>query len=217
MADPDSVDIAAQERFAAMKARAERLGDDALDALFREARTVNGWLDKEVSDDQLRDVFDLMKMGPTSANISPARILFIRSAAAKERLSPHLSRGNRAKTMAAPACAILAIDYEFYDHLGYLFPHEPKAASWFKTTEESINSNAFRNATLQGAYFIMAVRAVGLDAGPMSGFDNAGVDAEFFAGTSVRSNFLCTVGYGDPKTIFKRSPRFDFDTVCEIL
>ncbi len=217
MAEPDSQDIAAQERFARMKADFDRLGDEALDALFREARTVNGWLDKPVSDDQLREIFDLMKMAPTSANISPARLVFVRSEAAKQRLSPHLSSGNRAKTMAAPACAIIATDYEFYDHLGYLFPHEPSAASWFKTSDEAIHDNAFRNSSLQGAYFILAARAVGLDAGPMSGFKNEGVDAEFFAGTRIRSNFLCTVGYGDPKSIFKRSPRFDFETACEIL
>ncbi len=156
-------------------------------------------------------------MGPTSANQSPARIVFVTSAEAKQRLSPHLSEGNRAKTMTAPVCAIIGYDLKFYDHLPMLFPHTD-AKSWFEgKPEKHIETSAFRNGTLQGAYFIIAARALGLDTGPMSGFDNAGVDREFFAGTSVKSNFLCSLGYGDPSGIFPRSPRFSFEEMAKII
>jgi 3-hydroxypropanoate dehydrogenase len=188
----------------------------ALDLLFREARTHNGWLDKPVDDDLLRRVWDLARMGPTSANCSPARILFIKSGAAKERLRPALSAGNLEKTMAAPATAVIGYDLDFPEHLPRLFPHDD-AKSWFTGNEALIQTTAFRNGTLQGAYFIIAARALGLDCGPMSGFDNAKVDAAFFAGTRVTSNFLCNLGYGDPAKLFERSPRFTFDEACKVL
>jgi 3-hydroxypropanoate dehydrogenase len=194
----------------------QALDDRALDQLFREARTHNGWLDKPVEEALLRRVWDIARMGPTSANCSPARILFVTSAAAKERLRPALSAGNLAKTMAAPTTAILGYDLDFIDHLPRLFPHAD-ARSWFAGNEPLIETTAFRNGTLQGAYLILAARALGLDCGAMSGFDNAKVDAEFFAGTRVKSNFLCNLGYGDPSKLFQRSPRFAFDEACRIL
>ena len=168
-------------------------------------------------DDTLRELVEIMKMGPTSANSSPARVLFAKSMAAKERLAPHLSEANRAKTMAAPVCAILGYDLKFYEHLDRLFPHDLSARSWFEGKDEVVRNTAFRNATLQGAYLIIAARALGLDCGPMSGFDNAGVDRDFFAGTSVRSNFLCNLGYGDATSLFQRNPRLSFDEIAEII
>jgi len=188
----------------------------ALSQLFLDARTHNAWKSDPVSDDQLRTLVDLMKMCPTSANCSPARIHFIRSAEAKDRLKPFLSEGNLEKTMSAPVVAIIGFDLEFYEHLPKLFPHAD-AKSWFVGDDQKVYDTAFRNGTLQGAYFIMAARAIGLDTGAMSGFDNAGVDAEFFAGTQVKSNFLCNLGIGDPAAIFERSPRFDFDEMAKIL
>lgn len=192
------------------------LGDEALDLLFREARTHNAWADKPVSDTILRAVYELAKMGPTSANCSPMRVVFVKSREAKERLEPALSAGNREKTMKAPATAIVAYDLEFYEHLPRLFPHED-ARSWFVGNPDLIRTTAFRNGTLQGAYLMLAARALGLDCGPMSGFDNAKVDAEFFPNSSIRSNFLCNLGYGDPAGLFPRSPRFEFDEACRIL
>ena len=162
-----------------------------LDQLFREARTHNAWLDKDVPDALLHELVDLMKLGPTSANCSPARLIFVKSRAAKERLEPLLSEGNRDKTMKAPVCAIIGYDLDFYLHLPKLFPHA-NAKSWFEGNDKKIAETAFRNGTLQGAYLIMAARALGLDCGPMSGFDNDGVDREFFAGTHTKSNFLCS-------------------------
>jgi 3-hydroxypropanoate dehydrogenase len=192
------------------------LPDEGLDILFREARTHNGWLDKPVSDTLLRAIFELAKMGPTSANCSPMRVLFLKSREAKERLRPALSASNTEKTMTAPATAILAYDLEFYEHLPKLFPHTD-ARPWFTGKPELIRDTAFRNGSLQAAYFIIAARALGLDCGPMSGFDNAKVDAEFFPDGKVKSNFLCNVGYGDPAKLFQRSPRFSFEEVCQIL
>ncbi len=188
----------------------------ALNQLFLEARTFNTWRDKEVTDEQLHQLFELLKMGPTSANCSPARFYFVKSDEAKARLKPFLSDNNAEKTMQAPVCAIIGNDMEFYEHLPKLFPHTD-AKSWFVGSEAKIADTAFRNGTLQGAYLIIAARALGLDCGPMSGFDQAGVDREFFAGTSIRSNFLCNIGYGEPKELFRRSPRFDFDEVAKIL
>ncbi len=193
------------------------LDDRALDVIFRQARTHNAWQPRLVSDETLRQVYDLMKWGPTSANCSPARILFIRSPEAKQRLKPALSAGNRDKTMAAPVTAILGYDLEFYDLLPQLFPHDQSARSWFAGKPEVIQTTAFRTGTLQGAYLIAAARASGLDCGPMSGFDNARVDAEFFPGGRVKSNFLCNLGYGDPQGLFPRSPRLPFDEACTIL
>ncbi len=193
------------------------LDDRALDVIFRTARTHNAWQPRPVSDETLRQAYDLMKWGPTSANCSPARILFIRTPEAKQRLSPALGAGNRAKTMAAPVTAIVGYDTEFYDLLPRLFPHDQTARSWFAGKPEVIQATAFRNGTLGGAYLIVAARAVGLDCGPMSGFDNARVDAEFFPGGRVKSNFLCNLGYGDPAGLFPRSPRLPFDEACQIL
>ena len=193
------------------------LSDAGLDLLFREARTHNAWQDKPVSDVLLQAVYDLAKMGPTSANCSPLRVVFVKSPEAKEKLKPALSAGNRDKTMAAPATAILAYDLEFYEHLPRLFPHDLEARSWFAGKPAHIERNAFRNGSLQGGYFILAARALGLDCGPMSGFDNDLVDRAFFPDDKVKSNFLCNLGYGDPAGVKPRGPRFEFDEVCQIL
>ncbi|WP_447737039.1 malonic semialdehyde reductase [Rhodanobacter soli] len=194
----------------------ELLSEASLDQLFRSARTFNAWLPKEVSDEQLHQLYDLAKFGPTSANSSPMRVVFVKSKAAKAKLEPFLSDGNRAKTMEAPVTAIVATDLEFYEQLPRLFPHAD-ARSWFVGNQPLIDTTAFRNATLQGAYLLLAARAVGLDCGPMSGFDNAGVDAAFFAGTSIKSNFLISIGYGDAsRNLFARSPRLAFGEACTI-
>ena len=190
--------------------------DQTLDLIFRKARTHNGWQDKPVEDALLKEVYDLYKWGATSANCSPMRIVFVKSKEAKEKLKPFLDAGNMEKTMAAPVTAILGNDMEFYHHMPKLFPHAP-ARSWFEGNEELIKTTAFRNGSLQGAYFMIAARALGLDCGPMSGFRNAKVDAAFFAGTAVKSNFLCNLGYGDASKLFPRSPRFEFNEVCKII
>jgi len=194
-----------------------KLDDQALDILFRKARTHIFWQDKPVSDDVLRQVYDLMKWGPTSANCSPARILFLRTPEAKERLRHALSPTNVDKTMQAPVTAIIAHDLKFYENLPRLFPNNPAAREWFSGNPKLAEVTSFRNSTLQGGYFILAARAAGLDCGPMSGFDNAKVDAEFFAGTSVKSNFLCNLGYGDAAKLFPRNPRLEFDEACKLL
>ena len=193
------------------------LDPTAQDLLFREARTYNAFQDLPVSDELLRRVYELAKFGPTSANSSPARIVFVKSAEAKARLEPFLSEGNRAKTMKAPVTAIVGTDHEFYERLPQLFPHAD-ARSWFVGNQPMIDTTAFRNATLQGAYLIMAARAVGLDCGPMSGFDNAGVDRAFFGDTpNIKSNFLINLGYGDAsRDLFPRSPRLSFEEACRI-
>ena len=196
---------------------ARPIGGAALDQLFLHARTHNRWQERDVPASLLHELVDLMKLGPTSANCSPARVLFIKSQASKNRLKPHLSPGNRKKTMAAPVTAIIGYDLKFYDHLPKLFPHDPEAPSWFTGTEDGARRAAFRNGTLQGAYLILAARALGLDTGPMSGFDNAGVDRAFFAGTDVKSNFLCNLGYGDPAGLEPRLPRFSFEEMARIL
>ena len=191
------------------------LGDAALDQLFRDARSHNGWQDRPVTDAQLHALYDLWKMGPTSANCSPARIVFVRTPEAKEKLKPALSAGNLAKTMSAPVTAIVAMDMEFYEKLPKLFLHAD-ARSWFLGNQPMIDDAAFRNSSLQGAYLILAARSLGIDTGPMSGFDKAKVDAAFFADTPIKSNFLCNLGYGDPAHIFARSPRLAFDEACRI-
>lgn len=194
----------------------ELLSEASLEQLFRSARTYNAWLPKDVSDEQLQQLYDLAKFGPTSANSSPMRVVFVKSKAAKAKLEPFLSEGNRAKTMEAPVTAIIGVDHEFYEQLPRLFPHTD-ARSWFVGNQPLIDTTAFRNATLQGAYVLMAARAIGLDCGPMSGFDNAGVDAAFFAGTPIKSNFLISLGYGDAsRNLFARSPRLAFDEACTI-
>jgi 3-hydroxypropanoate dehydrogenase len=192
-----------------------KLPSACLDRLFHDARTHNS-LVGEVSDALLHELVDLLKLGPTSANCSPARFLFVKSREAKEKLKPHLSEGNRDKTMKAPVCTIIGYDLDFYLYLPKLFPHTD-AKSWFEGSPKKIGETAFRNGTLQGAYLIMAARALGLDTGPMSGFDNAGVDRDFFAGTNVKSNFLCNLGYGDGEKLFPRSPRFSFDEMARII
>jgi 3-hydroxypropanoate dehydrogenase len=196
---------------------AHQLDDTAVDILFRKARTHTFWQDKPVSDDLLRQVYDLMKWGPTSANCSPARILFLRTREAKERLRPALSPNNVDKTMQAPVTAIIAHDLKFYENLPRLFPNNPAAREWFSGNPQLAEVTAFRNGTLQGGYLILAARALGLDCGAMSGFDNGKVDAEFFAGTSVKSNFLCNLGYGDASKLFPRNPRLDFAEACKLL
>ncbi|MBM3599894.1 MAG: malonic semialdehyde reductase [Alphaproteobacteria bacterium] len=192
------------------------LDKKALDLIFMEARSHNGWLAGEVTDEQLHRLWDILKMGPTSANSSPARIVFARSAAAKEKLKPALIPGNVEKTMTAPVCAIIGYDTKFYEHLPKLFPHKPEAVGWYTSSAAFAEATAFRNGSLQGAYFMIAARTIGLDVGPMSGFDNAKVDAAFFPGGRIKSNFLCNIGHGDPSKIFGRSPRFSFDEVCSI-
>jgi 3-hydroxypropanoate dehydrogenase len=193
-----------------------KLASACLDQLFRDARTHNVWLDRDVPDALLHELIDLVKLGPTSANCSPARFLFVKSREAKEKLRPHLSEGNRDKTMKAPVCTIIGYDLDFYKHLPKLFPHT-NAKSWFEGDAKKIFDTAFRNGTLQGAYLIMAARALGLDCGPMSGFDNKGVDRDFFAGTNTKSNFLCSLGYGDATKLLPRSPRFSFDEMARII
>lgn len=188
----------------------EPLSDSALDQLFRTARTYNGYVDKPVSEAQLHAIWDLMKYGPTSANALPARIIWCVSDEAKQKLAPLTMPANAEKILKAPVTAVIAMDNEFYEHLPELFPHTD-ARSWFAGNAAHAETTAFRNSSLQGGYFILAARALGLDTGPMSGFDNAAVDAAFFADQpNVKSNFISTLGYGDPASIFERSPRPDF-------
>jgi len=192
------------------------LGDAALDQLFRSARTQYGWTGAAVSDDDLRAIFDLMKWGPTSANSAPARFLFLRTQTAKERLRPALSSGNLTKTMLAPVTVIVAYDPKFYDYLPRLFP-QADAKPWFTSNPELAQETALRNGTLQGAYFMLAARALGFGLGPMSGFDNAKVDAEFLFDRGWKSNFLVNLGHGDPDAEKPRGPRFWFDETCLML
>ena len=199
-----------------LRRRISALDDDALDLIFREARTFYAWSDKPVAPETLHRLYDLMRLGPTSANCCPARIVFVASDEAKERLRPALSRSNAEKTISAPVTAILAYDTHFYDHLPRLYPRAD-AKPWFTSNEGLAEETAFRNGTLQGAYFIIAARALGLDAGPMSGFKNAVVDEAFFAGTTVKSNFLCSIGYGVPDSVIVREPRLGFDEACQVL
>lgn len=190
------------------------LSDAALDQLFRTARTYNAFTG-EVSDDTLRRLYDLLKFGPTAANATPARFVFVKSPEAKARLGEALDEGNYKKTMAAPVTVIVGVDEDFHEKLPVLFPHTD-AKAWFDGPRENRHVPAFRNGSLQGAYLILAARALGLDCGPMSGFDNAKVDAAFFAGTAIKSNFLVNLGHGDPASIFPRSPRLPFEEACRI-
>jgi 3-hydroxypropanoate dehydrogenase len=191
------------------------LDDKALDQLFREARTHNAWQDRPVPDAKLEEIYNLLKFAPTSANSSPARFAFVRTAEGKAKLKQALSPGNVEKTMSAPVTVIVAHDVEFYEKLPFLFPHAD-ARSWFAGNPAFAEQSAFRNGSLQGAYLILAARAAGLDAGPMSGFDNSKVDELFFAGTTWRSNFLVNLGYGDAAGLFPRSPRLSFDEACRV-
>ena len=207
------------------------LDDDALDQIFRKARTHSAWLDQPVTDEIIQQVYDLMKWGPTSANSCPARFLFIRSQEAKEKLKPTLSPGNIDKTMSAPVTVIVAYDLLFFEKLPKLFPHSPAMRDLFASNPQLVEVTAKRNSSLQGAYLIIAARALGLDCGPMSGFDNAKLDEEFFgAGKEcegceqeffpaghVKSNFLCNLGYGDRSKLFPRSPRLEFNEACSLL
>ena len=214
-----------------MPATRESLNDEALDRIYRTARTHSAWLDKPVGDDTLRRLYDLMKWGPTSANTCPARFVFLRSPESKERLRPALAPGNVEKTMKAPVTAIIAYDLLFFEKLPKLFPHSPAMRDHFARNPQLVEVTAKRNSSLQGAYLLIAARALGLDCGPMSGFDNAKVDEEFFgAGKEcegceqeffpaghVKSNFLCNLGYGDASKLFPRGPRLDFEDACTLL
>lgn len=195
------------------------IADSALDTLFRNARSHNGWLPRLVSDEQLRQLYELVKWGPTSANCSPMRVVFVRTAAGRERLRPWLSPGNVDKTMTAPVTAIIGFDLAFYRALPQLFPHNPAMQDAFAGPEKAAHAEitAFRNGTLQAGYFITAARALGLDCGPMSGFDATALDREFWAGTAVRTNFLCNLGHGDPGKLFGRHPRLTFDEACSLV
>jgi len=195
------------------------LSDAVIDQLFRTARTQNGWTSEPVTDAQLKALYDIYKMGPTSGNCQPARVIFVRSAEGKARLLPAMSPGNQEKTKAAPVTAIIGYDLEFYEHLPRLFPHNPAMKDNFAGPgkEGAAQAAAFRNGSLQGAYLMIAARAIGLDVGAMSGFDAAKVDAEFWAGTKVKTNFICNIGHGDPAKVMGRLPRFDFDEINKIV
>jgi 3-hydroxypropanoate dehydrogenase len=205
---PDATTMHAQPKTA--------ISSEALDQLFRKARTHSGWLPKPVPTELLREVYDLARFGPTSANSSPARFVFVTTPEAKQRLRPALSAGNLEKTMAAPVTVIIAYDTEFHEHLPKLFPHRDMR-SIFAGNAALIEATAFRNSSLQGGYFILAARALGLDCGPMSGFDAAKVNAEFFPDGKWKANFLCNLGYGDPGKLLPRSPRLSFEEACVIL
>lgn len=206
-----AVDLRTLDRTAPFEPRLDERG---FDLLFREARTHNGWLDRPVPRHLLEEAVNLAKLGPSAANTSPLRLLFVESAEAKERLKPALAPGNVEKTMAAPVSAVVAYDLAFYDKMPKLFPHNPDARSWFAGNDALIAHTAKQSGTLQAAYFLLALRAVGLDAGPLGGFDNAKVDAAFFAGTPVKSNFIINIGYGDPEKLFPRNPRLDFEEIA---
>ncbi len=194
----------------------QTLNDEARRLLFTEARTHNRFTPEPVPDVLLRQLYDLMKWGPTSANCSPARLVFVKSPEAKAKLAPCMSEGNRDKTLQAPVNAIVGMDMAFYDKLPELFPHNLTAKSWFDGNPEFSASTAMRNSSLQGAYFMLAARGLGLDCGPMSGFNADAVNAAFFAGTSVKANFICNLGHGDPAGLFPRSPRLSFEQACRI-
>lgn len=213
----DTLDNEARDAAAEFQARALKADDTTLQLLFTEARTHYGWQDRDVSNETLRALFEIAKMGPTSMNQQPMRVIFVRSEAAKNRLEPTLFEGNRPKMRSAPVTAIIAYDLNFWEELPNLFPPNPQAQDIFKNNASAAQVNAFRNGTLQGAYFMLAARAVGLDVGGMSGFDNAKLDEEFFHGTSLKSNFLVNLGYADTSKIFRRLPRLAFDQVCETL
>ena len=192
------------------------VSDAALDTLFREAHTTRKWLDRKVSPAHLMAIYDLMRWGPTATNITPARIVFVMSQEAKARLKPHLDAGNVRQSMEAPVTAVLGYDLDFPRYIPKLYRDNPKAQSWFTDTEDN-KVQALRNGSLQGGYFILAARGLGLDCGPMGGFNHAGIDAEFFAGTQIKSNFLCNLGYGAPGGSRPRNERLAFDEACQII
>jgi len=194
------------------------LADAALDQLFRSARTHNGWqADRPIDDATLHALYELWKWGPTQANCCPARVIFVRSPEAKEKLRPCMAPGNLDKTMAAPATAIIGMDLAFYEAMPKLFPHAPDARSWFAGNDAAIHDAAWRNSSLQAGYLIVAARALGLDCGPMAGFDAEKINAAFFAGTEVKVNFLCNLGYGDPAKLRPRGPRLNFEEACRVV
>lgn len=193
------------------------LEDEALDILFREARTYRAWQKRDVTEVLIKAVYDLAKLGPTAANCSPARFVFIQSAEAKARLQPHLDKGNVDKTMAAPLTAIIAYDTQFYELMPELYPQAPKARDWYAGKPAAIEDTAFRSSSLQGAYLMLAARALGLDCGPMSGFNKEGINKEFFADGRYQVNFLCNIGYGDNTGMPVRGPRLSFDQACQVL
>ncbi|MEM8799798.1 MAG: malonic semialdehyde reductase [Pseudomonadota bacterium] len=194
----------------------ERLNDVALDTILRTARSYNRWNDKPVSDTELEDLYDLMKWGPTSANCSPARFVFVRSAEAKAKLISCVIGSNAFKIEQAPVTVIIGYDNQFFEEIPRLFPHNPGAREWFSGDAELAEATAFRNSSLQGAYLMIAARALGLDCGPMSGFDNGKVDDAFFNGTTVKSNFICTLGHGSTEELYDRSPRLPFEDACTL-
>ena len=207
---------AAQEKFKDLKDRTNPLDEEGLNLIFGEARSMNGWQNKAVSDVMIHSLYDLVKMGPTSTNCSPARFVFVKSEVEKAKLESALMPNNIPKVMTAPVVAIIAYDLDFSDHMTKLFPHMD-VAPMYKGNDEMNVSTAFRNSSLQGAYLMMVARAMGLDCGPMSGFDNQLIDETFFSDTNIKSNFLCCIGYGDSTKIFQRLPRLDFDEVCKII
>ncbi|MEM0907727.1 MAG: malonic semialdehyde reductase [Pseudomonadota bacterium] len=222
MANPQSADIEAQDEAAREEVRALRrviteADSDTMRLLLTEARTHNGWQDRDVSEETLRQLYDMAKMGPTSMNQQPMRLIFVKSAENKEKLAALAAAGNKPKVLAAPVCAIVGYDLEFYERLADVFPPNPNAREIFADKPDVTATHAFRNGTLQGAWFMIAARALGLDVGAMSGYDHDGVDQAFFAGTAVKSNFLCNLGYADETKIFRRLPRLPFDEVASII
>ena len=215
MLDTNEMDNEARSSAAAFQAKGLTADEATLQLLFTEARTHYGWQDRDVAGETLKALYDIAKMGPTSMNQQPMRVIFVRSEDAKDRLEPALFEANRPKMRSAPVTAIIAHDLNFWEELPTVFPPNPDAQNIFKDNATAAQVNAFRNGTLQGAYVMLAARAVGLDVGGMSGFDNAKLDEEFFHGTSVKSNFLVNLGYADTSKIFRRLPRLDFETVCE--
>lgn len=217
MLDTNEMDNEARSSAAAFQAKGLTADEATLQLLFTEARTHYGWQDRDVAEETLKALYDIAKMGPTSMNQQPMRVIFVRSEDAKDRLEPALFEANRPKMRSAPVTAIIAHDLNFWEELPTVFPPNPDAQNIFKDNATAAQVNAFRNGTLQGAYVMLAARAVGLDVGGMSGFDNAKLDEEFFHGTSVKSNFLVNLGYADTSKIFRRLPRLEFETVCETL
>ena len=207
----------AQQEIRDMRERIQRLDADGIDLLLRNARSHYAWADRPVSDSDLERIFDIMVWGPTSNNGHPIRILFARSDAAKQRLVPALKGNNVEKVLSSPVCAIIGYDTKFYERFPELFPHDPGKVQMFIDNPKRCADDAFRNGTLQGAYFMIAARALGFDVGPISGFFNDIVDAEFFADTTIKSNFLCNVGYGDESAVWQKLPRPSFDSICTVI
>ena len=214
MSDPRAL---AQQEIRDIRTRITRLSDDGVDLVLRKARSHYGWQDKSVSDDDLKQIYDIMVEGPTSNNGHPIRIVFARTDEAKQRLVPALKGNNVEKVLNSPVCAVLAYDMQFYKRMPELFPHDPGKGQMFIDDPKRCADDAFRNGTLQAAYFMIAARALGFDIGPISGFINETVDKEFFAGTTIKSNFLCNVGYGDEKSVWQKLPRPSFDSICTLL